>query len=501
MKIAELLSVLKHYKTNVDLSADVTGIAMDSRVVEYGNLFIAIKGTKVDGHNYLDDAFLRGACAAIINESYDLSNIEPLKRKIIIVKDTIRIVGILAAKLYDEPTKKLRLIGVTGTNGKTSATQLITQLLNFNNYKVGTIGTIGFSVGDEGVNVNNTTPSSLDIQKMAHDVVLKGGRYLTMEVSSHGIVTHRLSGSEFDIGVFTNITQDHLDFHKTFENYKLSKGMFFTSLGTKGEKNNSAKYIVLNRDDPHFQYFESVSLCNIITYGINNRSDLMATDIEISANKSSFILKSWMGEVAVETGLIGIFSIYNILAAVAVVLLEGLNLNQVKEALKEIKGVPGRFETIDTKENGFSVVVDYAHTPDGLENVLKTAILLTKNNILLVFGCGGDRDRGKRSLMGEIAEKYADFCFITNDNPRTENPEKIAKDILKGFKYDKYEVILDREKAIKKAISIANNGDIILIVGKGHENYQIIGDRVYDFDDREVAEKIIRELEVDENYS
>lgn len=494
MRLINLVEGLKHIKSYIDTNTEISSIAIDSRIITKGDLFIAIKGVYVDGHKFLEQAFSKGAVAAVIDFSY-LDGIKPeFLDKVIAVKDTNRVLGIIASRYYGYPTRNLNVIGVTGTNGKTTVTHLISKLLNRCKGKAGILSTTGNVIGDKTYKAINTTPNPIEIQKFAQEVVNSGGSYLCMEASSHGIVSQRLSGTEFDTAVFTNISQDHLDFHKTFENYLLAKGLFLTSLGTAGEKNGKSKYVVINADDANSSYFESVTLCNVITYGIKQNCDVRADNIFISPSSSKFRLNAWLGSIDIETKLIGDFSIYNCLAAITVALLEGIGLQEIKEAFLTIEGVPGRFETITNKDADFTVVIDYAHTPDGLENVLQTATTLKENRILLVFGCGGDRDRGKRPLMAKIAECYADFSIVTNDNPRTEDPLKIVDDILEGFTKDNYEIVLNRDEAIKSAITKAQKGDIILIVGKGHENYQIIGDKIYDFDDKVVAQKIIKEL-------
>ncbi|QNO16301.1 UDP-N-acetylmuramoyl-L-alanyl-D-glutamate--2,6-diaminopimelate ligase [Alkalicella caledoniensis] len=498
MKIKDLFAGL-HVELCTDELSEVTSVTVDSREVLDGSLFVALSGANVDGHIFIEEAINKGATAVVVNRSFMKNNkiVSNLRSKLIITKDTNKILGILASRFYNNPTGKLKVVGVTGTNGKTTVTHLIAKLLRDKKSKVGILGTMGHNTGDATYAAKNTTPNALETQKMAHELLVSGGEYLCMEVSSHAVANHRVKGTDYDIAVFTNITQDHLDFHKTFENYRLVKGMFITSLGTQGEKNGKGKMVILNGDDPNYSYFQSVSLCTLITYGIDGDFDVAAHNIEISLKCTKFSLKTWKGNIEIETKLVGKFGVYNCLAAISVALIEGMSLIEIQKAFRNIDGVSGRFERV--RSNGdFVVIVDYAHTPDGLENVLKTATIIKQNRIILVFGCGGDRDKGKRPIMAQIAEKYADFSIVTNDNPRNEDPEKIIDDIIGGFKDSKYEIILDRKKAIEKAVKFAQKGDIILIVGKGHETYQIIGDKTYEFNDKSVAEYIIRELDLNE---
>lgn len=496
MRIKDLLAGL-HIEGYVDEQTIIRGIKIDSKEVTCGDLFVAIPGSTFDGHKFVDEVIEKGASAVVVNRVFvsKLNASDDIYKKLIVVKDTNKVLGTLASRFYKNPTGTLNVVGVTGTNGKTTVTHLISELLRYKKLKVGVLGTVGHDTGKATYAAKNTTPHSLETHKMAHELLVNGGQYLIMEVSSHAIANNRLNGIHYDMAVFTNITQDHLDFHKTFDNYRLVKGMFLTSLGTVGEKNGKEILVVLNGDDPNFPYFESVTLCNYLSYGIEGNHDVIATNLVISLNSTKFIVNCWKGNIEIETNLVGNFSVYNALAAITVALARGMTLREIQRAFREIKGVSGRFELV-TNQKDFTVIVDYAHTPDGLENVLKTAKLLIINRIIVVFGCGGDRDKGKRPLMAGIAEKYADFSIVTNDNPRTENPSNIVDDIVKGFSNSKFEVILDRKKAIYTAINMAVKDDIILIVGKGHETVQIIGDTTMEFNDKLVAENILKELDV-----
>lgn len=461
----------------------VEGITCDSRQVEPGFLFVAIEGFKTDGHRFIEDAVSRGASALVVQKQV------PVPREIpwVQIPDTRRGLALMAARFYGFPCHKMQVIGVTGTNGKTTTTHMIKAVLDEAGKKTGLIGTIHNMVGERILPVTHTTPESVDLEKLLAQMVEEQVETAVMEVSSHALALSRVEGCRFDVAVFTNITQDHLDFHRDMEDYLAAKMKLFTGAGVS----------VINADDPHSPRVVEGSTGKIITYGIEKNADVMARDIRVTPGGVSFMAVGSRGAVRVNLQLTGLFNVYNSLAAFAVGVEEGLKPADIKRALEKVKGVPGRFELVN-KGQQFAVIVDYAHTPDGLQNILSTAREFTRGRLITVFGCGGDRDRTKRPLMGEIGVSMSDMAVITSDNPRTEDPEKIIEDILAGVeevKHARYTVIQDRRSAIACAIKSARPGDVVVIAGKGHETYQEINGERYHFDDREEAGIILEELD------
>ncbi|WP_293722945.1 UDP-N-acetylmuramoyl-L-alanyl-D-glutamate--2,6-diaminopimelate ligase [uncultured Cetobacterium sp.] len=434
----------------------------DSRKIKSGDIFVALKGALVDGHRYIDKALENGAAAVIVSEAVDLKG----DVSYFLVEDLRNKLGVIASNFYESPEKKLKIIGVTGTNGKTTTTYLIEQILG--EEFVARIGTVEYKIGDEIIEAPNTTPESLDIIKMSKKAVDKGLRYLVMEVSSHGLTSGRVDMLKFDVAVFTNLTPEHLDYHKDMDDYFEAKKILFDKLKDKGNG-------VINIDDSYgrkiYNEFGGIS------YSLNGEADL--------DNKTIKEMKPT---------LLGKFNMYNVLAAIGVGKLLGIDSNLIKERVGNIKGAPGRFEAVSVGQD-FRVVVDYAHTGDALENILQGVVDLgEEGKIITVFGCGGDRDKTKRPVMAEVAERYSQLVIVTSDNPRTEKPEDIIEDIIKGFKNKNYIIEIDRKEAIKKAVLKAEKDDIILIAGKGHETYQILGTTKIHFDDREIAVEAIKEL-------
>ncbi|WP_240371753.1 UDP-N-acetylmuramoyl-L-alanyl-D-glutamate--2,6-diaminopimelate ligase [Anoxybacteroides rupiense] len=485
MELRTLLSYLHHLGTYVGENPTVTSIEMDSRKVTKGALFICIKGFTVDGHDFAQQAVENGAVAIIAEREVDVSV------PVILVRDSKRALAVLADAFYGQPTHKLHLIGVTGTNGKTTTTHLIDYVFRKARKKTGLIGTMHIKIGDKTYDVKNTTPDALVLQRTFKQMVEEEIDTAIMEVSSHALHMGRVHGCDYDIAVFTNLTQDHLDYHRTMEEYRLAKGLLFAQLGNRFD-HQRPKFAILNQDDPSSEYYKHMTAATVITYGIDQDSDIMAKQIEMSPNGMKFDLVTPDETVRICTKLIGRFNVYNILAAASACLASGLSLSTIAEALEEISGVSGRFETVNEGQD-FTVIVDYAHTPDSLENVLKTIRQFAKRNIYVVVGCGGDRDRAKRPLMAQIAVKYADTAIFTSDNPRSERPEDILHDMEKGVAGKRYISIADRKAAIRYAVEHAQKDDVILIAGKGHETYQIIGNQVLHFDDRIVAREAIKE--------
>lgn len=489
MRLKELLAFLMNNQNEVKLFSEdpeITSLEMDSREVTKGSLFICINGFTVDGHDFAKSAVEKGA-AAILAE-------KPLSVKVpvIIVNDTKRAMAILSDAFYGQPTHHLQLIGVTGTNGKTSTTHMIERILENAGKKTGLIGTMYTKMDNETFETKNTTPESITLQKTFKKMVDLNIDTAIMEVSSHALDMGRVRGCDYDVAVFTNLTQDHLDYHKTLDEYMHAKGLLFSQLGNTFDS-NKPKWAVLNIDDPAASYFSKITSARILTYSLNKKADVMAEQIEFSPNGTSFHLRTYAGAKKVKIPLLGRFNVYNVLAAAAACLAAGASFEDTASGIERLEGVRGRFEPVIAGQS-YSVIVDYAHTPDSLENVLKTCRGMTENKLFVVVGCGGDRDKTKRPKMAKIAVSLADEAIFTSDNPRSEDALSILKDMEEGVPGAYYHSISNREQAIFFAIANAKKGDTVLIAGKGHETYQLIQDKVYEFDDLKVAEKAIFEL-------
>lgn len=485
MKLHELISFLHPFVDYKGENPEITSIENDNRKVSKGSLFICIKGYTVDGHDFAASAVMNGAAAVLAEREL------PLNVPVIVVKDTVRAMAVLADAFFGQPSHSLHLIGVTGTNGKTTTSHIIEKIFIDAGQKTGLIGTMYTKIGEQIYDVKNTTPESLTLQKTFNQMVDERVTTAVMEVSSHALVYGRVHGTDYNVAVFTNLTQDHLDYHKTMEEYRKAKGLLFSQLGNAFNHENP-KFAVLNADDSASEEFALMTSAHILTYGIDNHADLQATNIVITASGTSFDLVSPFGSKTVNIQLIGKFSIYNVLASIGAALVSGIPLDEAISSVEKVKGVSGRFEVVDAGQD-FSVIVDYSHTPDSLENVLKTIQQFAQKRIFVVVGCGGDRDRLKRPLMAKIACEYATDAIFTSDNPRSEDPAQIIKDMEEGVAGESYTSILDRKEAITHAIGQAGEGDVILIAGKGHETYQQIGDKTFDFDDRVVAREAIKE--------
>jgi UDP-N-acetylmuramoyl-L-alanyl-D-glutamate--2,6-diaminopimelate ligase len=485
MHLDSLLSNLHHFTKHSTENPLISSIEMDSREVKQGSLFICIKGYTVDGHDYVNQAEQKGAVAILAER--------PIKTTIpvVYVNDSKRAMAILANAFYDHPTQKMQLIGITGTNGKTSTTHMVEKMMNVAGKKTGLIGTIHTKIGEQTFEVKNTTPESLTLQKTFSKMVDQHVDTAIMEVSSHALDLGRVHGCDYDIAVFTNLTQDHLDYHGTMVEYRRAKGLLFAQLGNTFNP-NKPKYAVLNNDDPASDEYKRSTAAYLITYGIQKPSDIMASSIEMKNTGTSFKLSIYENTFPVEIKLVGMFSVYNVLAAVSTAVAAKIPVTVILETLNELESVQGRFELVQAGQE-FAVVVDYAHTPDSLENAIKTLKHFAKGSVIVIVGCGGDRDKTKRPIMANVTAELADVAIFTSDNPRSEDPHQILKDMEEGVKGKSYMSIIDREEAISYAVRLAKKNDIVLIAGKGHETYQIIGQQVYDFDDREVAKKAIKE--------
>ena len=485
MKLDELIEYLD-YKDLVNFkNVDITGISYNSKTTKQGDIFICLTGEHTDGHEYAQSAVEKGAIALLTERKLDTDIPQ------VIVTSTRHKIADVADRFYSSPSKGINLIGITGTNGKTTVTHLIQKIFEENGQKCALIGTLGYKLTSDGEyrDAKHTTPQAPELQatlRMIKDVEKIDN--VVMEVSSHALEQNRVGGCRFNGAVFTNLTQDHLDYHITMDNYFKAKAILFENL-------QEGDFAVINADDEYAQRFLNVVPDGVrkYTYGVKKDADIMARDINFSLNGAEFTLVvNQKDEYKVNLHMNGMFSVYNVLAAVSASCAMGINIQTALKALENVKGVAGRFEVVVKKP---LVIVDYAHTPDGLENVLKSAREITPKDgrLICLFGCGGDRDATKRPKMGAIAERLADKIVITSDNPRSEDPQIIITDIIAGLKSVNTENVIvepDRGAAIAYLKTVANNNDVVLIAGKGHEDYQILKDRTIHFDDREEARKV-----------
>jgi len=478
--LADIAQKLQGVQIYGDAEVEITGISHDSRKVVPGDLYVCIPGFKVDGHDFAIAAQKAGAAALLVERFLKL-DIPQLK-----VENARKVVGQVAAEIYGYPSRRLKLVGVTGTNGKTTVTHLVERIARFAGEKTGIIGTLGVQIAEQKIPSEHTTPESTDVQKILHKMVQQNVNLAVMEVSSHALDLGRVNGCYFAAGIFTNLSQDHLDYHQDMQRYLQAKSLLFA-----GMKQDAKQFAVLNADDAACAYLQSQAACRYVTYGVESKADYKAEELELLERGVQFRVKYNGNETTVFYPTPGKFSVYNALAAFAWGIEAGYSCEVITAALKEIQGVPGRFESI-RKGQPFLVIVDYAHTPDGLVNVLSAAREISAGKLITVFGCGGDRDRTKRPLMGRAAAQFSDYVIVTSDNPRTEDPQAIIEDILPGIEKVDYKVIVDRRQAIVHACSIAKPGDTVIIAGKGHEDYQIIGTEKIHFDDREEVEKALR---------
>ncbi len=478
MKLTELLNGVEIKKIIGSEHLNITGITFSSLEVKPGNIFVCISGLKTDGHKYAADAISKGAIAVMAER--DLSE---LGVTCVLCDNTRLAMAEAAANFYGHPEKKFKLIGVTGTNGKTTTTYIVKSVLESLGKKVGLIGTNQNMIGTEVIPSRHTTPDSLELMQLFSQMAQKGAEYVVMEVSSHSLALDRVTACTFDVGAFTNITQDHLDFHETMEKYLEAKGILYTI------SNNG----VVNADDDGADYLIRNSKCDkMLTYGIDKESDLRALNVSLSERGVAFDVAYRGKNYPVALGIPGRFSVYNALTALGCLVSVGIEIEAAVEGLKSARGVKGRVEVVETGRD-FSVIIDYAHTPDGLYNVLRTVRDFCKGRIITVFGCGGDRDATKRPKMGNIAAKLSDYCVVTSDNPRTEDPEQIVSQVVEGVIEGggEYSVVVNRFEAIEFALDLARKDDIVLLAGKGHETYQILSDRTIDFDEREIVCKLL----------
>lgn len=483
--IGELAALVKGAEVIGDRDAEIVGIDRDSRKIGKGMLFVCIPGVHVDGHDFIPKAAAQGAAAILTARDVE----PPVGMSVLKVPELNKALEVIVPYFHDYPAKAMRVIGITGTNGKTTTSYITRAILRKAGFKVGLIGTIQIMVEEESFPIHNTTPDVVELQNILAMMRDRGMDYVVMEVSSHALDQDRVAGIEFDTAVFTNLTQDHLDYHKTLENYKQAKAKLFSLLSGPG------KTAVVNGDDPAGETMLEHAHCGHLTYGLKGETDLRGENVRVLPRGSEFSLSGSFGAMELRLRITGIFNVYNVMAAAGAALAEGIPPETIRGALQEFASVPGRFELVDEGQD-FSVIVDYAHTPDGVENVLRTARQIARRHIITVFGCGGDRDRTKRPIMGRLAAELSDAVIATSDNPRTEDPAFILSQVEEGVREKigekHHECITDRRTAIFRAVELAQKDDIVVILGKGHEDYQILKDRTIHFDDREVAREAIR---------
>lgn len=471
MKLQELLRGLDPLELQASPETEITGIAYDSRAVQPGNLFVAIRGFDTDGHKYIPMAQERGAVCVLCETA-------PAKGSYVRLADTRLGLALAAANWYGHPAKEMTMLGVTGTNGKTTTTYLLKHLLeDCLGAKVGLVGTIQNMIGEEVLPTERTTPESLELQALFRQMADAGCTHVIMEVSSHALYLHRVAGIQFDVGLFTNLTQDHLDFHHTMEEYGRAKALLF----------RQSRVGLVNADDPWAGLLMEGATCPIHTYAVRGEAELEARDVDLEIDHVAFTAR-WQGrETACRLGIPGAFSVYNALGALGVALALGIPADRAAASLATAKGVKGRAEVVPTPGKPYTVLIDYSHTPDSLENILKTVREFARSRVIAVFGCGGDRDPIKRPIMGKIGVDLADLVVITSDNPRTENPMAIIDQIVEGTKHSDtpVTVIENRRQAIRWAMDQAGPGDVIVLAGKGHETYQEIGHEKFHLDERE----------------
>ena len=464
----------------------VQGVVADSRQVAPGSLFVAVRGLIADGHRFLGDALDQGATALVVEELPPQleARVRREGRTVVQVPQSRLALARMACAYYDQPSRQLRLVGVTGTNGKTTTTYIVESILQAAGMSVGVLGTVDYRFGDQRLPAPQTTPDAVSLQSLLKQMHLEGASHAVMEVSSHAIDQHRVTGCEFDVCVFTNLSRDHYDYHGSEAAYFEAKARLFTDF--------PGAWHVLNVDDPYGQQLRQASSSQVLTYGIDSEASLIPRELDHSLDGIRFTLPMAKGSLPIRSALVGRHNVYNLLAGIAVAIALDIDADAIIQGIAQLTQVPGRLERVDAGQ-AFHVFVDYAHTPDALEQVLRQVRAETRGRLISVFGCGGDRDAGKRPLMGQIAASISAYTVITSDNPRTEDPHRIIADIVAGVDPSReYTTIADRREAIEYAVSIAQPRDTIVIAGKGHEDYQIIGQTRRHFDDREVAYTALR---------
>ncbi|MFT5386962.1 MAG: UDP-N-acetylmuramoyl-L-alanyl-D-glutamate--2,6-diaminopimelate ligase [Candidatus Omnitrophota bacterium] len=459
----------------------ITDLCVDSREVTDGAMFVAVKGAVSDGAKFIESAIEKGA-TCIVCENDDTKN-NSTDVCFIYVDDTFKFLRVLARRYFNNPSRHLNMFGITGTNGKTTVSYLIESILHEAEKSCSVVGTVNYRIGERILPAINTTPGLIPLQRLLSYIAEEGIENCVMEVSSHALDQGRVDVVNFDVAVFTNLTSDHLDYHKTRDNYFAAKAKLFTGL-------KSDARAVINIDDDYGPKLFSKSQAQIMTYGIYKKADVRAQDVYLDVEASQFKIVTSDGEVSIRSALVGEFNVYNILAATAACLASGISLDKIKKGVERLINVPGRLEKISFGQE-FTIFIDYAHTQDALHNVLTAIKNTTEGRIICMFGCGGERDVTKRSEMGAVASELADYTIITNDNPRSEDPKHIIEQIKEGFDHDRFEIIESREDAIGRALNIAKKGDVVLIAGKGHEDYQVFKDQTIKFNEKDIIRNSI----------
>ena len=482
MRLLELIRGLEDIQPVSGLKDfQVGGVTCDSKKIKDNFIFVAIKGSSCDGHRFIPEAISAGAKAVVVE------NPEVEKRQgcvFLKTKDSRRCLAQLVAAFYGFPSRYLKLVGVTGTNGKTSITYILESILKEAGFNPGVIGTVNYRYNAQAIPSFNTTPGPEDLERLFYQMLKAGVSHVVMEVSSHALSQQRVSGISFSAGIFTNLTQDHLDYHKDLEDYFSCKARLFEML-------DKDSYAFINIDDAFGRRLIHLTPAKVVTYGIENKADVLAVNITCDGKLSKFCLQHGKNKVLITSPLIGRHNVYNVLAAASFALKEGIGPAVIQAAIEKCTFIPGRLQRVDV-EADFSVFVDYAHTEDALRNVILSLRQIYPKRIIVVFGCGGNRDKDKRPKMGKVVTELADFAFVTSDNPRSEDPREIINQILAGITKENYCVVVDRRQAIDKALQIAQTGDCVLVAGKGHESYQIIGAEVIPFDDCEVVKSCLQ---------
>lgn len=487
MELTQLINSVSSIQITGNIQRkDVADIVYDSRKVQKNSVFVAVKGFNNDGHRFLQEAIAKGAIAVVVEDNEALPDDLITHSQIakILVKDSRKALAELSKGFYKNPTSTLKLIGITGTNGKTTSAFILKNIFQSNGYKSGLIGTIANYIGTEKVDAKLTTPESNDLNKMFYEMIQSGCEYAVMEVSSHSLILNRVYGLDFKTAIFSNITSDHLDFHKSFDDYLKAKKILFDNL-------NNSSFAIINKDDKNSEQIVKDSKAEVFTYGISDGSDYKIKNIIYDLTGTDFTITYKKTDYKIHTSLIGVFNAYNAASAFAAAHCLGFSTEKIVKGIESTPQVPGRFEVLGKGMK--KIIVDYSHTADSLEKALQAIreIVKDKKQVVTVFGCGGDRDKTKRAVMGKIASELSDKVFVTSDNPRTENPLSIIDDIKKGISKNNFELEENREEAIKKAIQSSNDSAVVLIAGKGHESYQEINGVRNHFSDQEVALKYL----------